>query len=355
MRGLLTSVLVVLVLLGVGCTAAPPQPAVQPDSPAERLPEPPWDPRDVDDLPAAGRGVAPGLPERVDPPDEAPLLRERPMDAAVLAIERNGGRIQLLGTDGSWRDVLPSERHPGETLSPDGTRLAALLSDRIALWHLPTGERSELPLPSRFQSWDYPSMVWVDGSTLLLDDRGGGWLVDVASGDVEQTSFPRRPRFSWMIDHDGVFLEWVGPGRPPAIFDWKDGRPRRIDLADDGILLRVDARGDLVVGTVAGGGEFGVFALDRSEPSSVQRLPLGDFDGNYSTWGLRTRAILEDGTALLWVAVPGRDKVDGWRLVRWTPHTGRLEVVTTSDADPTWWVSFARDLLDGSSTVVARG
>ena len=97
----------VLAFLLTACTSnQAPEPAPEP-APAV---EPRWDPRDVDDLPAASEEVAPALPARVDPPDEAPMLGREPMAAAVLSVDRRGGRIQLLGVDGSWRQVrLPND------------------------------------------------------------------------------------------------------------------------------------------------------------------------------------------------------------------------------------------------------
>lgn len=341
-------------LLLTAFTSDEPRPTTTPevpvDSSATSAPparEPRWDPRDVDELPAAGPEVAPGLPERVSPPEHATLLSESPMEAAVLTVDRRGRRVQLLGVDGSWREVRPAERYGREALSRDGTRLAVLLNDRIELWHLPTGRRTEVALPDRFRPWDYSRVAWVDASTLLLDDRAGGWAVDISTGAAQRTPFPQR--FSWTVDSDGHVLEATDPSRPPAVIDWTGGSARRTGLAQVGTPLQVVANRDVVAGTVYGGnaGFFAAFVLDRDDPAAVRTLQMRDFDANYSNWGLRTVQALADGSVLIWVAVPGRRaEVDGWRLVRWDPTTDHLEIVTTSEADPTWSMTFAADLLE---------
>lgn len=207
--------------------------------------------------------------------------------------------------------MRPSERHEREALSPDGTWLAAL----------------------------------------LLDERAGGWRVDVPSGAAQRTPYPRRP--SWQVDTDGVVVEHTHPRRPPALIDWAGGKARRIDLTQVGLPvglpIRIVVGPNLVSGTVYGEGEFAVFALDRKEPHLVVTLPTEDYEGNYSNWGLRPLHVLRDGSVLLWVAVPGPARRDGWRLVRWEPEADRLEVVTASDANPIWSVRFAADHLEGEA------
>jgi hypothetical protein len=349
------ALLAAAVLLSTACTSNELRPVTAPDAPPDSPPEasatvarePRWDPRDVDDLPAAGPEVAAGLPERVSPPERAPSLAASPMEAAVLTVER-GRRLQLLGLDGSWREVRPAERYGREALSPDGTRLATLLSDRIELWHLPTGERTELAVPAGYRAWDYSTVGWLDATTLLLDDHAGGWRIDIDSGASERTPYPRR--FSWKADRDGVVVESTDPTRSPALIDWAGGTPRRIDLTQVempvGIPLRIVVSPELVTGTVYGEGELAVFTLDRENPDVVDTLPMQDFEGNYSNWALRPVHVLEDGSVLLWVAVPGPDRIDGWRLVRWEPENDLLEIVTTYDADPTWDLTFAADLIE---------
>jgi hypothetical protein len=312
-----------LVLAGCSADAEPrtAPPTTSPVSP--RTPPARWDPRDVDKLPAATDEVAPGLPAEVDPPDAAPLLEEEPMDAAVLSVDRRGGRIQLLGSDGSWREVRVQNDHgrlalSRLALSPDGTSLAALVDDGIELWYLPTGRRTRLSLPSGFRPWDFSWVDWIDGSTLLLDDAAGSWRIDVGSGDAQRTRALRH-----------------GSGRSA----------RRLDLPGIGHLQGVAVRGEVVIGTTYDDRGFAVVAFDRSTPSTPTRLPVKDFEGNYSNWALRAVEVLDDGSGLFWVAVPGRAAKDGWRLVRWTPGSDLLEIVTTSESDPTWPLTLARDLV----------
>ncbi|GAB3197177.1 hypothetical protein GCM10027062_08300 [Nocardioides hungaricus] len=329
-------------LLLAGCTGSAPA-----GDPADEVPSPRpaadrrWDPRDVAELPAAGREVLPGLPDEVTPPDRAPSLATRPMAAAVLGVQRLDDRILLLGGDGSWREVWPGEQDARGSLSPDGTRLAILLSDRIELWSLPTGQRTELDLPARLRPWDFARIAWIDDAALLLDDRAGGWRIDIASGRAERTPYPRD--LSWTVAADGTLLETTDPRRRPAVVDWSDGTARRVDLAEVGTPLQVRASADVVAGTAYGDGDVIAFAFDRDAPEAIRTLRMRDFDANYSNWALRVAHVLDDGSVLLWIAIPGRrSEDDGWRLVRWDPATDALATVTSSDANPTWDLMVAR-------------
>lgn len=266
------------------------------------------------------------------------------MDAAVLTISRRDRRVQLLGVDGSWREVRLAERYGWTILSPDGTRLASLFRDRIELWHLPTGGHTKMALPARFRPWDFARIRWLDQETLLLDDRASGWRVNIVSGSAVRTPYPRR--FSWTVDSGGTVLETTAPGRPAAVIDWADGVPRRIDLKELGTLVQVRASRELVAGTAYDDGPFVAFAVDRDHPKVVRTLSMRDFEGNYSNWALRTVHVLGDGSVLWWVAALARGGPGGWRLVRWEPTTNRLEIVTTSNADATWSTSFASRLLE---------
>src|SRR5690606_37034722 len=103
-------------------TTAPPTTAPeQPDSGEKVWPR--WDPRDVDQLPAASDQVAPAIPDVIDPPASSPMLADDPVASAVLAVEQDG-LVQVLGNDGGWRTVPIDGRWPVLTLSPSGTQLA---------------------------------------------------------------------------------------------------------------------------------------------------------------------------------------------------------------------------------------
>lgn len=344
--------MLVLALLLTACTSnEPPEPAPAQSNSAPAV-QKPWDPRDVDELPAAADDVAPGLPARVEPPDAAPTLATKPLSAAVLSVDRRDGRIQLLGVDGSWREVRLPNPHgrlalSRALLSPDGTHLAALLDDGIEVWDLPTGERSRLSLPARFAPWDYSWIGWVDDDALLLDDLKAGWRIDTITGVADAVPYPAGMSFGWTLDDRGAVVEVDDPAEGDVLTDWGGGVRRYVDMSTTGRLSSIQARGDTVVGTSYDDGEFAVYDADRSDLSPRHRLRVRDHQGNYSNWGLRTVRILDDGSVLLWVAVPSRrSDVDGWRIVRWVPSTDRLEVVTTSQGDPSEPMTFATDLLD---------
>jgi hypothetical protein len=348
MRGVVLGV----ALLLTACTSneqpeAVPEPTAPASAPAH---EKPWDPRDVDELPAAAGAVVPGLPARVDPPDAVPLLRAKPIAAAVLSVDRRGGRIQLLGVDGSWRELRLPNPHgrlalSRAELSPDGTRLAALLDESIEVWHLPTGARRTLPLPVGYVPWDFSWISWADDDSLLLDDRKGGWRIDTISGAVDETPYPTGMSFGWSLDDRGAVVEVSDPREEDVLTDWAGGVRRRIDMSSTGRLSSLQARADTIVGTSYENDGLAVYVADRQDLSPRAVLPVRDHGANYSNWALRTVGILDDGSVLLWVAVPGRRSDDGWRIVRWAPDTDRLEIVTTSDGDPTEPMTFAADLL----------
>lgn len=342
--------LVLLLVLG-GCTrAAEPAPAVESDvppvTPSSTAPVPRaverWDPRDVDGLPAAGPRVAAGLPAVVDTPHEAPRLAELPIDVAVLAVERRDETL-LMAPDGRWRSVPGG---PG-VLSPDGTRLLVTQSDGSArIWELAAGTWTTEPRPRRALGWDFEGWRWLGDGTLFYDDRGGGWIVH---GDAhERVDHPRPMGGWWTSDTAGAIVESAEHPEPAVLTDHATGRARRVSLAPTGRLESLVVDADTVVGTSYDGDPgFRLVAARRTDLTPEAVLRLGDHEGNYSNWGLRPFALLDDGTVLVRVAVPSRrPQVDGWRVVAWRPATGDLSLVTRSDASPVQRVSFAVDLLE---------
>ena len=153
--------------------------------------------------------------------------------------------------------------------------------------------------------------------------------------------------FGWTVDDRGAVIEVDDPSEGNTLTDWGGGVRRRIDMEPTGRLSSIQARRDTIAGTSYERDGFAVYVADRLDLSPRNILPLRDHDANYSNWALRTVGILDDGSVLLWIGVPSRrPEVDGWRIVRWVPTTDRLEVVTTSEGDPTQSLTFARDLLD---------
>ena len=106
----------------------------------------------------------------------------------------------------------------------------------------------------------------------------------------------------------------------------------------------VDA--DTVVGTTYDGEPgFRLVVAGRADLEPIVVQPRGDHEGSYSGWGLRPFALLDDGTVLVRVAVPGRAEVDGWRVVAWDPAAGTLGLVLRSEGPAVQAVSFAAGLL----------
>lgn len=302
-----------------------------------------WDPRGVDDLSPADRSLAPLLPEVLDPPADVPRLAESPFGAAVLAVERDA-QVLMLGTDGTWRGVTCDNG----TLSPDGTRLLVEEADGSAqVWDLGTGTWTGVPRPAAALGWDFEGWRWLGDGTLFYDDRAGGFVVDPLVGPPERVAHPRPMGGWWTSDHDGAIVESADHVEPSVLTDWADGVRRRLPMDATGRLESLVVDADTVVGTTFDGEPgFRLVAARRSDLQPVAVQPLGDHEGNYSNGALRPFALLDDGTVLIRVGVPGPPAVDGWRVVAWQPATGDLSLVTSSDADAVQEVSFAVDLLD---------
>lgn len=81
-----------------------------------------WDPRNVDELPAAPADAVAALPTAITPPASAPALTSAPIAAAVAVVERRTVAF-LLAPDGTWRSLPLAVDHPQVALSPLGRRL----------------------------------------------------------------------------------------------------------------------------------------------------------------------------------------------------------------------------------------
>ena len=286
----------------------------------------PFDPADVDKLPAAGDDVAPVLPDEIELPRVAPRLADEPMDAAVLAFFGEDG-VSLLGAEGDWRSVPIDGIYGGAELSADGTRLAVTTETGADVWDLPTGERTRLDRPVDFPVTDenYGWWRWVDDQTLMLDDGRedeGGWLVDTESGDATPVAYPTS------------LVNTVDPG----------GALVEVPEADR--LSGIKADGELVVGVQ----DRSVVVADRDDLTPRTLLRFVDPDGNFTDGKMPVAAILEDGTAPL--QVPAFSKDFSGRLVAWDTASGDVSLVSrTVGSVP---ASYAVGLLDHADSSVVR-
>lgn len=280
----------------------------------------PWDPRDVDDLGVAERHVAPVLPSELEVPVGAPSLAEQPLRAAVLSVDV-GRSFLLLGRDGGWRSVPAPHRNAQAALSPGGTGLAVQWDDAVTVWDLGSGRSVTHPFPDDLVPWDFTRTRWVDDSTLLIDDYRGGWLVDGVTGAARRTPYPTASL--WTVDPRGGVVELADPARYVRVHATRV-RVVTLSMTRPRLVLEV---------------------TDRDGGEVVGSLAVRDHEANFSNWAMRIVAASDEGPVLLWVAVPGRPHVDGWRLIAWDPLTDRLSVVTRTDATPTDDLSFATDLL----------
>ncbi|WP_162799256.1 hypothetical protein [Nocardioides sp. 616] len=300
---------------------------------------PQWDPRDVDQLPAAPDRIAPAFPDVIDPPASSPALSDDPVGPAVLAVEQDG-LAQVLGTGGEWRTVPIDGRYPVVSLSPQGTRLAVYYGydDRVGVYDigvtvhdLATGSSRTLEPPAGFEPRDDAGWMLLDEETLLFSSGSQTYAVAIDSGEAEEMSVPAG--VSTTLDPAGNVLT-----------DYAGGTPREVSMDRTGPLLRIEADEDTVVGTTYDDQAFSVVVADRQTLTPQFRLPVLDYDGNYSNWGLGPVALADDGTVLLRVAAIGR-RVDGFRLVAWDPAGGDLSIVTSTALPVEASVVFAQGAL----------
>lgn len=310
---------------------------------------PRWDPREVDELPAASDATVPALPAVIKPPASSPLLVDDPVDVAVLAVERRGV-AQLLTPDGAWRTVPLEGRYPRLQLSPNGTRLAVFYAGEIdfnvTVHDLATGEARVLRPPSGFKSWDGSGWAFLNEDELLLSGGRPTYVVAAGSGKAQQISFDGG--LSQAVDPGGNLLVSAQWTTRNVLTDYRSGSPREVSMNLTGRLSSIRAGGDTVVGTSYDKRPFALVVADRKTLVPRTSLPLLDYQGNYSNWGLSTLALLDNGRVLLRVAVIGKGKT-GFRVVAWDPTNGDLSIVSSTGLPVAASVVFAEGLLRGTA------
>ncbi len=264
----------------------------------------------MDELPAASGRTVPALPEVIDPPASSPLLVDDPIDIAVVAVERKGV-AQLLSPSGVWRTVPLKGRYPRLQLSPDGTQLAVYYyGDRkfeVTVHDLATGEAHVLRAPPAFATWDGSAWVFRNEDELLLGGSRSAYVVSIDSGAAER--LPYRAGLSQAVDPAGNLLVSAQWSTRNVLTDYRPETPRVVSMALTGRLSSIRAGGDTVVGTSYDKRPFALVVADRKTLKPQASLPLLDYQGNYSNWGLSTLALLDDGRVLLRVAVIGPGKI----------------------------------------------
>lgn len=314
---------------------------------------PRWDPRDVDELPAASDRTVPALPAVIKPPPLSPLLVDDPIGIAVVAVER-GGVAQLLSPNGAWRTVPIEGRYPHLQLSTDGSRLAVYYygDDEfdVTVHDLATGEARVLPPPPAYRPWDSSAWVFLNEDELLLGGGSTAYVVTVDTGKAERV--PYRAGLSQAVDPAGnvlVSAEWTERN---VLTDYRSETPREVSMNLTGRLSSIRAGGATVVGTSYDKRPFALVVADRKTLRPQVSLPLLDHEGNYSNWGLGTLALVDDGRVLLRVAVIGQGKT-GFRVVAWDPANGDLSIVSSTDLRVAAEVVFAEGLLRGTAPTAA--
>ena len=310
---------------------------------------PRWDPRDVAELPRSVAGSVPALPPEIDPPRSSPLLANDPMGAAVLAVER-GGEAQLLSPDGAWRTVPLQGKNPSLQLSPNGTRLAVLTyrgnTFDLVVHGIGTGRVRTVPLPKRFSSSEGNYWFFRNEKELLLGGGGSTYLVAVDGEPAER--LPYQFGLSQAVDPSGNLLVSAQWGDPNLLTDYRPATPREVSMRSTGRLSSIRAAGGTVVGASYDKRPFALVIADRKTLAPRTSLPVLDFQGNYSNWGLGTLAIVDDERVLLRVAALGQGG-SGFYIVAFDPSNGALSIVSSTDLPPTAYVVFAEGLLRQSA------
>jgi hypothetical protein len=280
----------------------------------------PWDPRRVDDLPAAPDSVASVLPELIDPPADSPLLMDAPVAAVALAVQTGtDGTAYLFGVDGSWRRLPIPGEFPNVSISPDGTRLVVwegVLAFPATVIEVATGEALSLARPAGFQNSELNSWRFLSEDELRIEGGRTPFVFDAVSGEVEQTP-------------------GADPARVPTSLEGYGAVPKVR-------LSSVAANDDVIAGTTDDGG-VAVVVADRRTLMPYAVLPIEarpDVFGGGK--GLNLVGVTDDGTVLLRVNLVDLGRA-GFDIVAWDPATGAVTRVSRTP-DP-GYVSYADALL----------
>lgn len=304
--------------------------------------QPVWDPFTVVDEPTADTA----LPPRLDPPDEAPSVLQRPIDAALVAWPEEGRDLRLLGPEGEWRSVpgtgsvaVSSLRDVvSPALSSDGRLVAFSAEDGLRVVDVTTGEMRVLPWPDDLAGpWDTPpGVLWMPGDDAVLVLHWRSPRVLRLDGGEEDASYLGRYSSTVAVDPDGPLLQ--RRFRSGSLVEWRDGRVER--RVDDGVAWgeRMVAGYGLVAltGGLGGGAYAGPVVVDAATGERVAYAPVRDPSSEYSDNGFLTaQGFIDADTLLLLVGPIDFRRMDvgeeEWHLVAWHFRTGGFELVASGD------------------------
>lgn len=350
-RGAVVAAAVVVVVAGVavaghvgGDELAPmPAPAPAPTVTVSSAPGIPaarvatrWDPRD-----AEGRAVVDlGVPRVME------TLTPGPVDRPVAVLD-DGSSARLVSADGLVADLavppgLGSSRTV--TLSPDGTRLAAVGVSGF-FWRGLDGDWQRVDVGDH-SIGEGIEVTWApDSSSLVLRSHLAGTHVDLTSGAVQRWTMLRNHE-SWGFAPDGSV---VTTGRP-SVREWSgDTVTRETGLGPLDNLQR-PAVGDASLAAARSGWDRprtspadadGLVALERGSLRTRGLLPVPGDGSSYVDGGNLTPIDwLDDDTVLFTVLPEGAPKR---YLMTWDVTSGDISRISCwSAADD---AVFATDLL----------
>ena len=251
--------------------------------------------------------------EAIGPSPNAVPLSEAPVRHAAMAIDlpKDDHLPYVLGQDGRWRVVdglspstfpVRASRRPiltSTSLDAGGTRLALAQHGVLVVVDLTTGTSRRYDVPG------YGVLAgWKDDGHVLIDGSGGGAVVDLMSGSLDEGEHVWRTRFL----PDGSALDWGGGVRKQhyrdAAMHWSGGRDvaspannsasfNSPPLVRRGVAVGISQRGnsmqtdwmptgddalDALMGT-----HHGVAAVDSSNGYVIGFLPLSEQKVEYSS------------------------------------------------------------------------
>jgi hypothetical protein len=212
----------------------------------------------------------------------------------------------------------------------------------VTVHDLASGKARTLRPPRQFVRSDETEWDFLNEDELILNGSESIVLA-IASVTSEVLPYP-VDGLSRAVDPAGNVLVSTQWGGPRVLMDHRADPPLEVSMNLTGRLSSIRADRDTVVGTSYDKGPYAVIVADRKSLSPRAVLPVLDFEGNYSNWGLVTLALTDDERVLLRVAALGRGST-GFRVVEWNPIDGDLSVVSSWRRSPTAAVAFAEGLL----------
>lgn len=342
----LAVVLVLLAgLLAVRQGGGPEPPPVAPTSGTPEVTETAGEAR-IDTWDPFGLGGAPVrpslLPRRIDPPSNAPAIRDRLPGRALLAWPVPDGDVLLLGDDEQWASVPDTSGPVATALTHDGRMLSLSTEAGLRTIDLATGADVVLPWPAPLAPpWDSPpELRWLPGGEeIAVLHWRDTWVMGVDGSS-------RRP--PWGRPYGGGLGIDPEPGGPVVEqpeayggFDVWQGSTRVRTLASNywtGSVVAGHGRIAFIgSGTRFDAGGVGPVLIDVETGELLGAALAPDPSSAYAVGHLRVLGIVDADTVLLRATPvdPPREPsgAEASHLVLWHAGTGGFERLSSGPPD----------------------